>query len=463
MGVKILLLAVFLNEMLWIATVPYNFAPDEVAHFDIVERFVEKGKYPVFLEDPPEGILRREGQTTASYSALQPLPYVLSSLPVFWVRNVVEKKYWYLFARLVSSVAITVFVGLVYKLFELVFGRREVALIGAGMAGFIPQVTFIGAYVTSDSTTLAISTAVLLAAVSIWFKKMLKTSDAIRLGLLFGIGVLTRFNAYPLLLVCGIWMLWTFYRKSGIKAVSIFGVCVLLISGWWFVRNIVLYGDPLVVDRFYGILREVRAYEFHNFGIWQMFTTTPWVPVTFKSAYASFDWNFLFLPDWFYWVVLGLVVTSILGLVIGWGRQNNRKLKVVLIVCLAAAGFTFYQTVIQSSKYSFQPQGRHMYPALAAFLILGMVGLVKVARLAWLKIILGFVVLSNLYSYLMIILPRYYVTGLNLQGFDWYKRALFEVVFNKPDPFSLLWIVVVVVVFGVSLAGYAYIVWKDNL
>jgi len=428
---KKVLLVIFFNQLIWLSAIPYNFAPDEFGHFDVINRWVSTGNYPQFLKDPPDGLSRQNGMVGVSYSALQPLPYIWSGLPLMFTKNFLDQKHWYLYVRLGSALATVIFASGIYWWLNKASPHQRYKWVGVVIAGFIPQVSFIGAYVTSDSPTLAVSVWITAAALT-------GITNPFIWGALIGIGLLSRYNTYPLIAILALMVAWKWFKQGKFKEIVVSTLLAILLSGWWFLRNWLTLGDILAVRKFYEVLYQIRAFEFHHYGIWQMLNTTSWLEITGKSAFAAFDWNYLFLPNWVYSLVLVVVTIGLGSLII------NKKLNFWLTIAFA---LTVYQSLAQSAYGSYQPQGRHMFAILPAVLFYLWAGWTKLKfeKKLGLSIALGTVAV-NIYSLLEIIIPRYYGQGMELTGISLYRQAFWEMVFHRPFPFNSFGLGVIIVV-----------------
>ena len=72
----------------------------------------------------------------------------------------------------------------------------------------------------------------------------LRASDAALVGVLVGLGLLTKLTAWPLLIAVPAWLAFR-YRRDSVVAIFSFGLSAAVVSGWWFVRNVFLYRDLL--------------------------------------------------------------------------------------------------------------------------------------------------------------------------------------------------------------------------
>jgi len=432
----VLLVNVFLFQLVWINTIPYNFAPDEFSHFDVIERFVKNGSYPVFGHDPEKGILKKEGQTTPSFSALQPLPYLLDSIFVFPFKTIIPSEEWFILSRLGSALAVVIFVFAVFLIVEKITNDKIVVLFSAASAGFVPAITFIGSYVNSDVWALALSSLALAFSVIIFFSKNPSRLMFLGSGISVGLATLTRYNFYPLLLIASLIIFSKTVATKKMKLeLIVFSIAFFFSCSWWFIKNLKLYSNLLMIQPYFEVLKRVRPEEFKNLGFYNLMFKTEWPRITAKSFYAAFDWNYIFLPSTFYFVLaLLLVIFSVILLV------NLKKMKggyfFLLLVFLVGIFLNIFTVVYQSAFFAYQPQGRYalgLYPLMIALFSLGISKLRSWKRV-FLAVVFFFIFFSNVYSLLIIIIPRYWA----LNSPNLYRQAFFEIVFNKPFPFNLL-------------------------
>ena len=154
-------------------------------------------------------------------------------------------------ARLVSLLfgALTV-VG-VYFAGRAVTGREDLALCGAALVAFMPEFVFISASVNNDSLMAATATWVGVAALQISnVKFQFSKRHAVGTGIILGLGLLSKLGGLILLPMIGLAFLIRWLRKRSLLKLEIWNLIFVLgaaalVSGWWFIRNMALYGDPL--------------------------------------------------------------------------------------------------------------------------------------------------------------------------------------------------------------------------
>jgi 4-amino-4-deoxy-L-arabinose transferase-like glycosyltransferase len=207
-----------------------------------------------------------------------------------------------------------------------------IALAAAGVHAFTPMVVFINASVNNDNLIVPLCTLALLYMV-----RLIKTShegerapegsgttalalDHLALGVVLGMGLLTKASAIGLLPLVGAAVFWEAWRLPRTRAflqramffighIALVFLMVIAVSGWWYYRNYQLYGDWLGLNAFYAVLgvRDVAA----NFSqLWAE-----------RFAFAAGYWgNFgglnVPMPRWIYTVLNGVALLAMAGVVL---------------------------------------------------------------------------------------------------------------------------------------------------
>jgi hypothetical protein len=151
-------------------------------------------------------------------------------------------------------------------------------------------------------------------------------------------------------------------RKRGRTVIVGSLVCTFLvvaIAGWWYLRNWLLYGDPLA------------------FNVWVAIAGGRPNPITllglldeFQGLRISFWGNFggvnLIASDWVYTCLDALTVVAIVGLIVGLGRRS-----LPLLLALPALWFAVISiSLVRWTLLTLASQGRLLFPAIAAVGIL---------------------------------------------------------------------------------------------
>jgi hypothetical protein len=247
--------------------------------------------------------------------------------------------------------------------------------------------------------------------------------DWIRLGLALGVALLAKQNSILLLPVAFFAILFaarraapapeargmaadldlTLFFRSGLTVLGVAAV----VSGWWFVRNQVLYHDPLALRVFNEYFLDAPRWESFRAGgfSFQQYMETKVFPTAFASFWGWFGYlqpeqanlalgaygvgppNHWGYPpkSWLYPILWELLLVAALGMLVYGIRKGllERRRPAILAagagnpgaavgvgLLIAHAAFVFGAFLNFNTTY-FQAQGRYLLPAIAA-LALGM-------------------------------------------------------------------------------------------
>lgn len=257
-----------------------------------------------------------------------------------------------------------------------VFPSRPVlALGGATLVAFNPQFLYLSGAVNNDIPAALCAAGVLLACVRLVRRGPTLRTDVV-LGVLLGLALLTKFNLLALLGVVGLAYALGCWGprvpRAGRLLVCLRGIAIVLIlaaliSGWWFLRNWRLYGDPTGLNR----VNELWAGRSAADGWWPVRQGLPYL---WTSLWGRFGYGQLPLPPPVY---RGLLVLCGLGL-IGYLRPPWRVLPWKLVVLLAGTSLIFVAVVLYYMLI--QPagaMGRFLFPGLPALATLLFIGLTR--------------------------------------------------------------------------------------
>jgi hypothetical protein len=140
--------------------------------------------------------------------------------------------------------------------------------------------------------------------------------------------------------------------------------CVgLLFSGWWLVRNMLVYGllDPLAMTRHDQIVVGQPRWLSYDLEALDFFAR-----ILFRSFWGMFGWMALVLDDGFYILYLVLMVLGVAGVLVGWigTRRGASSVSLRHKDLLAWAVLLVFGEVAYYNLTFIQPQGRYLFPAL---------------------------------------------------------------------------------------------------
>ncbi len=351
----ILILFVLLSTTYSLVVPPFE-ASDELWHYPMVKTIADNWSLPV--QDPAHvGPWRQEGSQP-------PLYYVLGALSTFWIdtSDMPQVRHLNSYAdsgiatpdgnvnlvvhqpereafpwrqtvlaihvvRFLSVLMATTGVYLTYLIVGTVLPDRPALILGAtAIHAFTPMVIFIAGSVNNDNLVVPLSSLALLMLLRLMRREDLTLRQAaaryLALGVVLGLAALTKASSLGLTVLTALVVTLRAVRRRGRPSADqdaapwqeflIGGLATLLplvaIAGWWYVRNLRLYGDLTGLNAFIEILgkREVPA------NLAQLWRERH----GFLAAYwGNFGGLNVPMSPWVYRVLNGSVVLAGLGLV----------------------------------------------------------------------------------------------------------------------------------------------------
>ncbi len=301
---------------------------------------------------------------------------------------------------------------------ELAPKRPEIALGATAVNAFMPMFLFISGAVNNDNLAIMLASLAILLMIRIVKAEKIHNSQLIihysLLGIVIGLGLLTKEGTIGLLplawgttfvvewrVASGEWRVnnnaQPFYRLLlRIFGRSLFNFVVVLIpvfviAGWWYWRNVVLYGDWLGWSAFIAVLGS-RAQPASLAQLWD----ERWGFML--SYWGLFGGVNVSMWTWIYHLLNGVLVAGGMGFVVyfvkeirdwrletGGLRLNLQSLissllqfvvsRFALVVCLLFSGAVVYG-LIQWATTTWSSQGRLVFTAVSPLNILLITGLV---------------------------------------------------------------------------------------
>ena len=347
--------------------IPLFEASDELWHYPMVKAIADNWALPV--QDPANvGPWRQEGSQP-------PLYYLLGALVTSWIdtsghgtgapsqppggqrcrhtrwqhqpggpRLVVERFPWrgtvlaVHLVRFLSILMSTAGVYLTWRIVREVLPQRPViALAAAAVHAFTPMAVFIAAAVNNDNLVVPLSSLALLILIRLVKRRPAgweadagtgpihpPTARYLLLGVVLGLAALTKASSLALtLLTALVVMLRALRRRSWVEFLVgglVTLVPLLAVAGWWYLRNLRLYGDLSGLNMFVEILgkRDVPA------DLAQLWRER----YSFAAGYwGNFGGLNVPMPDWVYRVLNTVAGLAFVGLFISLGRWLLGRLR----------------------------------------------------------------------------------------------------------------------------------------
>ena len=188
-------------------------------------------------------------------------------------------------------------------------------------------------------------------------------------------------------------------------------VVVLLFTGWWFVRNQLLYGDPFGWSTYQTVFPgDLRQNPLQWNDVTDFFT------VQFRSFWGVFGWMNVAPPPWFYVPPLALGLLGLLGLALMAVRRGSDRLSgsQLLGVTLLATSVAVQQLFLMALASMCNPscyQGRYLFPVIAPLMLLASLAITslfpKRLEIAAISCVLLVLLGTAVFAPFWVILPAY--------------------------------------------------------
>jgi hypothetical protein len=267
--------------------------------------------------------------------------------------------------------------------------RPEIGLLAGTLVAFNPQFLFNSSSVNNDSLLTMVTT------ISWW--QLLRAAahpeqqrQWASMGVLVGMGLLAKINGGLVIgLASGIVLLTCAIRRRSpklfINGASVMVVVPALLSGWWYARNQLLYGDLLGLR----VYQEIFAVNLRSSAL-QWGDLKDFFSIQFRSFWGVFGWMNVPSPEWLYRFFGVLCLAGLLGLGIralqhrlrGQSTPEGKATSVALLFTAVAAQEVYMLAIITRCNASCY-QGRYLFPAIAPLMIIvswGLTGLLPRRR-----------------------------------------------------------------------------------
>lgn len=332
---------------------------DEPSHFDIVRYYARFAGLPVV------------GQPGVSYEGYQtPAYYIVSAVLYRIVRFAGQEAAFYT-VRIAGLALLIPAIFISYLIARSIFPtNRAIPMTTALFIALNPSVLAIAGSIQNDMLTIVMCIWVTYLSIKWIIEETLSPKHAFILGLLVSLAILTKLTSAFLVVAVPLFM-WIRYRRYAIKHIAVFLTTVVLSTGWWFTRNMIVYGDltgaKAIKPYFQGTASPISLWKPNELLGWlRSIVADLWLPVEYYRNLVRAP----FLLE----VFVGTLMT--LG-VIGWFvRLRHRGQPVNAEKSRAAGRFLAIQYILCMGIYAFNTAvywrlaGRTTLPTLAISAIL---------------------------------------------------------------------------------------------
>jgi 4-amino-4-deoxy-L-arabinose transferase-like glycosyltransferase len=373
--------AIFLVYSLWSLVTPYHGAPDEALRYDLVKYIAENGKLPVG-GDP----VLRNGLWGFSYAYL---PYTTQIIGGFLVRMFQQITfdsslilYVARIPSILSGVGTTIFT---YKIGKALFHQKWAVALTI-LVSLWPQNAMISAYINNDAFAL-FAISIIIYAWILGLRTNWNLKSCITLGVGAGLCLISYYNAFIFLVFSAVIWLWSVVskkenRKNLKKYAAYLGIMVgtaILIGGWFYIRNAVLYdGDFLGLTSMQNE-SELYAREELKLSNRVTFQNDPnntlskaeWVKISYRSFVAMLGQMDISVPDVVYHIMNAILCVGLLAsLFASIHSVKQKKFNFFYMICAVAIPSAVALSYYHSYFRDYQPQGRYFLTILVALAIL---------------------------------------------------------------------------------------------
>ena len=248
--------------------------------------------------------------------------------------------------------------------------RPERTLMLVSLVAFNPMFIYIGSALNNDNLVNLFGALVILLTLRAIDDKF-SWPTTLLLGLCWTGALLSKLTGLFLPISWGVALLLLAWRQRALTLLlargAAIGAIFLTGAGWWFVRNLAVYGEPFALNRTIEVwgAREAAARNLETFAAEGIYIWT--------NFWGRFGYGQVTMPNWIYWLFLIMVVPAAASLLWHGARAIPRlslrqlsswQLKWLVLtatfaVYVAALGYYTYQNATGAN-------GRYIYPAIFA-------------------------------------------------------------------------------------------------
>lgn len=399
-GIAIFIIFIFSLCFAMSMNTEYNSAPDEAMKNDVCGYIYNNWKLP---HGGDESI--RNEIWGISYAFTPIFSYMISAVFMKITSFFTEDAYTILVAaRFVSVLCITAYAFMCIRISEKLF-KGIYRWVFVAFTTLLPQLLYLGSYINNDSIAL-LSISIIVYSWIIGLEKDWDWKSCIMLAIGIGICALSYYNAYGYILTSVIIYFASCYiKKMDIKeffkkGFTIAGIAIL-IAGWCFIRNFIIYdGDFLGLNtsREYGEMYAQEQYKpsnrktpaNQNYSLIYMLKDMKWIATTKNSFIGLFGYMSVRMNKLIYLGyemigalgIIGLVLAGIVHLTKSLKqkdkseKEKNDKEKILFNGIMALnIVITIALSIYYSYFMDFQPQGRYIIPMIIPFMYFIVIGI----------------------------------------------------------------------------------------
>lgn len=364
--------------------IPFNKAPDEGSRYLLAQFMYNHNALPVATD-----IEVRIPYWGISYATSPYLSYMISAVFMRMMSLFSQDPAMLLLAARFASVLFsTITVYFVIIIAKELFGEIN-KWIFITLCSCLPFFVYIASYVNTDALAM-MSTSIIIYAWIIGAQSKWNKKSCIVLSVGLTICLLSYKNAYGYILVSMFLYIYELYKaykeKQGsimIKKGILIAIFVTVFGGWFYFRNLYLYGD-FFGDSITNSMGETYAIDSlkpsnrftplrQGYSLRYMLFNMKWIEDSYNSFIGKFEYMNVPLEDWYFSIYNRIFFISFLGLLFKIFK-NKIKINIISIILFFSACIPVILSVFYSYTSDYQAQGRYCLPMLiplAYFVTLG--------------------------------------------------------------------------------------------
>jgi 4-amino-4-deoxy-L-arabinose transferase-like glycosyltransferase len=260
--------------------------------------------------------------------------------------------------------------------------RPYLALGSAAFVAFNPMFVYMAGAINNDVIAALSGTAVTLACVRLLRDEQgLSRRWGLVLGVLYGLALMSKFNLAAIAGLIETAVIYTAWRKKQwrlwLEVNLLIAGLTLLIAGWWFARNQLLYGEPTGVQRLTELWGVRNPAESWGVAVFEL--TYAW-----SSLWGRFGYGQVPLPDGIYNGLWWITAVALIGLLLPLIRRQKEEIRqsgIPILFLLLTVGLFFTVLFSYLLISPAGPMGRFFFPALPSLAILIFYGLSQIGTI----------------------------------------------------------------------------------
>ncbi len=383
-------------------------APDEYPHFFVIKHLAVTGEYPIsnpkfpYYEayQPPLYYFIGSGIYKLVKSLDSPSPELFQEFDPDTLTT--PKNPALIILRLFSVLLGMLTILIIYKIALIVLNSEiKFAFVVLALVSTLPTFIVNNSSVTNDAL------ANFIGALIIWQIFLPETVRRnLLMGLLLGLGILTKANLYPLALLI-IFSFWIQKRNMMETIKSVFPIFLIAsaLSLWFFIWNYTRYGSIIAISP--GVSKILSIDEITLAEIWQSVRNFNWS--FWAAAGRIYQINLspalyliIFFPISF--IAFIGVINTFVNRTFNYISSNNFRILFFAVILMIFSSLYFSLMSVEHSSW-----GKYVFPSLAAFIIMIVYGvnqivgrkksLIIFSILAGIQVIISIYLLSRLIQF----------------------------------------------------------------